>query len=114
MDVKKTKVWIIDIQTRWMEGLLSGEKKVEGKRNSKTWYGMKVGDEISFRCDGQTLSMRIVAIRKYKTLRRYLEAEGLLRTLPGVLTIKEGIALYREYWTKEEIIRDGILAIEVE
>lgn len=100
-----------------MEGLASGEKRIEGKRNSTTWSGMRFGDHIIFSSGGDNLEFRVVALRVYKgydCLRRYLEAEGLRRTLPGVLTIEEGMALYRQYWSEEEIARDGVLAIEIE
>jgi ASC-1-like (ASCH) protein len=114
MDASKVKTWIIDVQSRWFLELRSGDKTVEGKRDSKTWSGMKVDDLINFRCEGQYLLLRIVDLRRYKTLKRYLTIEGLGRTLPGVLTLEEGIALYHEFWTEEEIKRDGILAIEVD
>lgn len=114
MDVKKRKTWTIDVQSRWFRELQAGNKAIEGKRNSNTWSGMKVGDRIIFECEGESFEMYIFALRKYKTLQRYLAIEGLGRTLPGVLTPEEGVAIYQEYWTEEDIKRDGILAIEVD
>lgn len=114
MNQPKMKTWNIPIEARWMAELKTCDKTIEGKRNSKTWSGMKVGDRIIFESGEETLETRIFALRKYKTLERYLTIEGLGRTLPGVLTIEEGIALYHEYWAREEIERDGILAIEIE
>jgi ASC-1-like (ASCH) protein len=114
MDASKRKTWQIDVQARWFKELQAGNKTIEGKRDSRTWSGMKVGDRIVFESDGKTFEMYVFAIRRYKTLLRYLAIEGLGRTLPGVLTIEEGIAQYLEYWTEEEIRRDGILAIEVD
>jgi len=114
MDASKRKTWQIDVQARWFKELQTGNKTIEGKRDSRTWSGMKVGDRIVFESDGKTFEMYVFAIRRYKTLLRYLAIEGLGRTLPGVLTIEEGVAQYLEYWTEEEIRRDGILAIEVD
>jgi len=108
----------IGIQKRWIHALLSGEKKVEGKKASPRWLSLKEGDRIIFyvddtpNCDLECPAL-VVGIRRYPCLRTYLEAEGLRATLPGVQTIEEAIALYRQFWTQLEIDEFGVLAIAV-
>jgi ASC-1-like (ASCH) protein len=113
---------VIPIQTRWLIALQAGEKTIEGKKDSPTWSGLKVGDEIEFRASDQpdlnlAFLARIVAIRRYKgpgALQNYLTSETLTKTLPGIKTIHEGKEEYLKYWTVSEIQEHGILAIQVE
>lgn len=108
----------IGIQKRWMDAILSGEKTIEGKKGSPKWTDLREGDKITFFVDDTPncnleCTCAIIGIRHYTNLRSYLESEGLRSTLPGIQTIDDGIALYREYWTQHSIDEFGILAIAI-
>lgn len=106
---------IIDIDEHWYKLILSGKKKVEGKKGSPSWIDIKEGDFVYFKSGEDTSFVRIKEIRKYTTIRSYLEQEGLRHTLPGVETIQEGIDIYMNppiSWTEEEVAKYGVLAIE--
>lgn len=109
---------IIDIDKTWFKLIESGEKRVEGKKGSPSWIGIKQNDYIFFRSEGFFLRFaRVVEVRKYSTIRSYLEQEGLRYTLPGIKTVQEGIDIYTSppiSWTDEEVKKYGVLAIEVD
>ncbi len=44
---------------------------------------------------------------------RCLAQEGLDATLPGVARIEEGIAVYRQWYTPEDVSRYGMIAIRI-
>lgn len=108
----------MEIQDPWWSRIFEGTKTVEGRKGTERWSKLKPGDIL--RCvepqRGQYFNAEIIAIRQYKgedPLLDYLTREGLLRTLPGVTTLTEGIAVYLQFSTPAEIRRYGMLAIEV-
>lgn len=110
----------IDIDERWIDSIIKGEKIVEGKKNSpKTQQlQLEIGDTIKFVSPTRTVRAKITDMRHYEgrsCLKRYLKTETLKRTLPGVKTIKEGIKIYMSKpinWTQKELDDYGVLAIE--
>jgi ASC-1-like (ASCH) protein len=105
----------IDIDAHWFELIRSGKKKVEGKKGSPSWIDIKKDDLVYFKSGNNTLFKTVKEIRKYTTIRSYLEQEGLRHTLPGVETIQEGIDIYMNWpisWTEKEVEKYGVLAIE--
>jgi ASC-1-like (ASCH) protein len=110
---------IIDIDERWINEIINGTKRVEGKKNSPKTKQLKleVGDFIKFSSPNRIVMAKIIDIRHYEQLETYLETETLKRTLPGVNTIKDGITIYMSEpinWTQQEIDKYGVLAIEFE
>lgn len=109
---------ILVLQKRWYDAIYEGDKTIEGRKGSEKYSCIRVGDTILFKCAHETpleLSVKVVAVREYKTLTSYLSHEGLNRTLPGVDTIEEGISVYVNRpvsWTDEEVKKYGIRAIE--
>lgn len=103
----------MEIQEPWFSLLLSQEKKVEGRKNSPKWTGLRANQKILVTCGQRTQLFLITAIRKYSTLQDYLEQEGLENCLPGITTIEEGMNIYRKWNTEEELAKYEFLAIEM-
>lgn len=97
----------------WFTLIKNGVKPVEGRKNSPKYATWKTGDKLVFALGEQEFVTTITKISKYKTLEDYLEGETLARALPGVLTLEEGVNIYLQWSTREEIEENGFLGIEV-
>lgn len=55
----------------------------------------------------------VTRVVKYPDFKTYLIQEGLSRTLPGIESIDEGIAVYRQFYSEEQEKTHGVLAIHL-
>lgn len=108
------KIHRLHCQDPWFSLIESGKKCVEGRKNLPKFCNWKPGDIVIFYLGTKDFKTRIRAIRQYYSLEDYLTTETLERVLPGVKTLEEGIQIYLQWSTLEEIGRFGFLAIEVE
>lgn len=94
----------------------SGLKDVEGRLHRGTFALLRKGDRLVIRGDqddGEPIVAAVVDVRRYPTFKRYLEAEGLRRTLPGVETVSEGVKAYRKFYSRADEIAHGVVAVEL-
>ena len=105
--------------------IISGDKMVEGRKNSPTYHDLKIGDFIVFQCNESNESnersqkVKIIGLRKYETLENYIDTEGFNNVLPNIGNRSNAIRLYNS-WTSEEdreclrlLYGYGFLAIEL-
>ncbi len=111
---------IIECANPWFSLIKEGTKPVEGRKGTKTWIGIKVGDTLTF-TDGEDTKNNfdtiVVGVNKYdgkEALIKYLETETLARALPGIKTIEEGMKIYHQWSTPDEITRHGFIGIQIE
>jgi ASC-1-like (ASCH) protein len=105
----------------WYTHLETGRKTVEGRKCTKTWSDISVGDTVLFERnskDGEikTFKAIVTGINYYRgeePLREYLEGETLERALPGVQTIDEGVAVYLQWSTLDEIKEHKFMGISI-
>lgn len=102
-----------------------GRKPVEGRKASPTWAALRLGDTLQCVNDaGAYFMAEVTGVNFYPAtgadaaagracLRRFLEAEGLERALPGVATLEEGVAVYLQWSAPEEVARYGMLGIQL-
>lgn len=107
------KIHRLHCQDPWFSLIRSGKKLIEGRKDLPTFKDWQPGDTIIFYLGNRSFKRKIAALRRYKSLEGYLQSETLERTLPGVSSIAEGVDIYLQWSTKEEIERMGFLAIEV-
>lgn len=100
-------------QEPWFSLIRQGKKPVEGRKASSNYRKIKAGDIIEFFCEQERFSCFVESINHYDSLEQYLENETLQRALPGVKTLAEGISIYLQWSTPEEITRHGFLGIQV-
>lgn len=90
-------------------------KTVEGRLRKGDFASMAIGDHITFTNTefGFTRAFvsEIIDLRVYPSFRAYLEQETLARTLPGIETLDDGLAIYRRYYTEEDEQRYTVLAL---
>ena len=104
----------IHCQEPWFSCLKQGVKPVEGRKNSPKYQNLQVGDNITFHCEEQEeFSVVITKIETFKSIEEYLESVGLSNALPGIDTIEEGLEIYRQWSSAEDIQRFGFMAIWV-
>jgi ASC-1-like (ASCH) protein len=95
----------------------SCEKDVEGRLRKGVFAVIRSGDRLVVRGDeddGEPIEATVIAVRQYPSFKRYLEAEGLRRTLPGVETIAEGVKAYRRFYSRAKEVEYGVAAVEIE
>ena len=103
----------ITVASPWFELIRDGKKIVEGRLNRSKFASFHTGTTLVINSSGSDEKVVAVVTRvcKYPTFKAYLSQEGLARTLPGVQSIKEGVAVYRQFYDKAKEKEHGVLAI---
>jgi ASC-1-like (ASCH) protein len=103
----------IHCQEPWFSLLRSGQKPVEGRKNSPLFQKIKVGDCIEFFEGEKSFKALVTGINKYSSVEEYLSTERLERALPGVASYAEGLAIYHAWNNPEDIAKWGFLGIQI-
>ena len=103
----------IHCQEPWFSLIRQGKKPVEGRKASPSYKSIKVDDTIEFFGGQESFICVVEAINRYSSLEEYLRCETLERALPGVKTMDEGIRIYLQWSTREQINKHGFLGIQV-
>jgi len=105
-------IWkTITISEPWFSFIKKGKKRIEGRLNKGTFSELKAGNIVNWKHNDETCKTKIIKIVKYKTFEEYLLQEGLRRTLPNKKTLKEGLDVYYQYYTREQEKQFEIIAI---
>jgi ASC-1-like (ASCH) protein len=104
---------VINVQNPWFTLIREGRKTIEGRLNKGKFAQLKVGQIVMWENAGQKVKTKLVRIEKYQSFSDMLVNEGLRHTLPGKKTLKDGIDVYRGFYSEEKEIEYGVLAIEV-
>ena len=105
---------IINVQNPWFTLIKQGRKTIEGRLNKGQFAQLKVGQIVMWENAGQTVKTKLVRIEKYDTFSDMLANEGLRHVLPDITTIKDGVDVYRQFYTESKESEHGVLAIQVE
>jgi ASC-1-like (ASCH) protein len=97
----------------WLSHIISGVKDVEGRCYKGIFQQLRVGDVVEWYNTDHSFMSVINDIRRYKTFEEYLLTEGLARTLPGIQSIAEGVAVYRQWFSVDQEKEYGVCAIEL-
>lgn len=103
----------MECQEPWFSLLRSGIKPVEGRKNSPKYQGIQVGDEIEFYYGNESFQARVTDIKRFPTLEAYLNGVTVEKALPGITSFDEGLEIYLQWNTHEQIARWGFLGIFV-
>ncbi len=78
---------------------------MEGRLRKGDFAAMAIGDHITFTNTEfgfpRAFVAEIIDLRVYPSFQAYLEKETLDRTLPGITTLDDGLAIYRRYYTED-------------
>lgn len=100
----------LTVQNIYLEQIQSGEKSVEGRLAKPKYINLAPGDKISF---NGTLEVTITKVTRYKSFMQMIQSEGIERVLPGVTSLKEGVAVYRQFYSEEDEKTYGVAAITI-
>jgi ASC-1-like (ASCH) protein len=102
---------IIHCDEPWFSLLEKGEKPVEGRKGQKKYLNLEPGDKVLFKCCEKSFVATVVKIECYDSLIDYLKSVTLEKALPGVTSFNEGLKIYSQWSTLEDIKVLGFVAI---
>ena len=91
----------------------SGMKKVEGRLFKNTFTKIKKGDTIIFFNKDRNIKVSVFNIKKYNSFSDMLINEGICRTTPLSDSLKNSLSIYRKYYSYEDELTYGVLAITI-
>lgn len=96
------------------EMLHSGSKKVETRAATPKYQKIKVGQTITFSCNGKTFEKDVAKASHFKDIKALLKVYTPEHINPNLHTEREIVAMYHSFPGYEEKIREhGIIAIEL-
>jgi len=95
--------------------LKQGLKYIEGRLEKGLYAQVSKGDHIHVYSVDEKESVEVVVlgVRKYSSFLAMLQVEPFKKVLPDVDTPEEGVSKYREFYSKENEVKYGVVAIEV-
>ena len=104
----------ITVSEPWLSHIQKGRKDVEGRLNKGKFAECKVGSVLIISGTKRKKTVAVVTkVVKYGSFEEYLTQEGLSHTLPGVSTIREGVSIYRRFYSVEMEKEHGVLALHM-
>tara|TARA_B100000123_G_scaffold88666_1_gene64353 strand:+ start:3720 stop:4058 length:339 start_codon:yes stop_codon:yes gene_type:complete len=108
-----TKPLIKHVQEPWFGYIKSGKKYIEGRLNKGSFQELKEGDIVHWQNNDNVVKTKIISVHHHKDFEKMLKAHSLCNVLPGVKTYKEGVAVYRKFFSSNDVKKYGVLAIKI-
>lgn len=122
--IMTTEIKSFNISEPWFSLIQAGTKSVEGRLSKSRFAEIKPGEIIRWTNEEQKTKSgktqirevitRVNAIMYYPDFEKYLSKERLKNCLPGVRTIKDGVAVYHKFYPKEERQKYKVMAIRLD
>ena len=108
-----------DCANPWFNLIKEGKKIVEGRVNNNKYNKLKSGDHIKLLNadnNNEFVILKIIDVIKYPTFEKMLETETIKKVLPDgvVMSVSDGVKIYRKFYKEEVEIKNGVLAIHIE
>jgi ASC-1-like (ASCH) protein len=119
-EITRERHHFMEVQEPYYSLIAKGIKPVEGRKISSKSLKIRRGDHITMVCgDNPSFNMEVTGVTMYlpnigDPLTEYLITETLARTLPGISTVEEGRKIYLQWSTEEEIMKMGMMGIQVQ
>ena len=99
----------------WYSFIKDGMKVVEGRLCNHKYCDLISGDIIQLNNEDNTdfIILSVITVTKYSSFKCMLEAETIERVLPGILSIEDGVNVYRQFYSQNLEIKKGVIAITV-
>jgi ASC-1-like (ASCH) protein len=103
----------INCDEPWFSFIKKGKKPVEGRKSKKKYRNLKPGDKVLFKCieTQESFLATVLKVECYDSLTDYLKAVTLEKALPGISSFSEGLKIYSQWSTSDEIKVLGFVAI---
>jgi len=103
----------ITVSDPWFTYIKLGKKTIEGRLNKGKFTEFKKNDLLKIKNENKYIICKIKKIKKYNTFKEYLTMEGLIRTLPKITNLKEGINEYKKFYSNQDV-EYGVLAFYIQ
>ncbi len=117
---KENKLVRKHISEPYFTQILEGDKRVEGRLYKGFWKDLDIGSNFilyTFDEEKDTYSEFEVSVTnfgEYSSFEEMIIFEGLIRVLPRVKSLEEGVKVYRKYFTKEDEKKYTVVGYELE
>lgn len=101
------------VQDPWFTHIQHGRKNIEGRLKHGGFENLKKGDIIAWTDGKNQIKTKIVKVYHHQSFHNMLKYHGLKKTLPGVKNLKDGVAVYRGFYTQADENKYGVLAIKI-
>jgi ASC-1-like (ASCH) protein len=101
----------ISVKEPYFSYIKNKQKTIEGRLNTGKFSLFKKGEVLKIINGNEYIIVKIRKLKKYSSFKEYLSFEGLKRTLPNIYTIKDGVNIYRQFYSKKDENEYGVLAI---
>ncbi|KAG9141715.1 hypothetical protein Leryth_022038 [Lithospermum erythrorhizon] len=108
LDVIKAVDFELHVQEPYFTQLRDGQKTIEGRCAIGDYNKIDAGAIILF---NKSLVLQVQEVRRHASFAEMLESESLMKVLPGIRTIEEGVQVYRNFYSEEKEKTNGVLAI---
>ena len=117
--------WQSGRESALLDDIIAGRKTIEGRLNRGKFAKYKPGDIVQLRRvfrdehgvlrDGEpnVATVEVVAVRPYTTFLEMCSQEDFRAIIPSAHSADEAAAVYDSYYSKEDQLEYGVLAIEV-
>ena len=119
-----TEIKSFNVSDPWFSLIQAGTKSVEGRLAKSRFAEIQPGEIIRWTNEEQKtksgkpqlreVMTKVSAVVYYPDFEKYLSTERLKNCLPGVRTIKDGIAVYHKFYPKEERQKYKVMAIRLD
>ena len=99
----------------WFNYIKDGIKSIEGRLDRGNYSKLNSGDSLLIKNkeSDELVNVEIIKKTKYRNFEEYLKTEGLEKTLPGIKTIEEGVSIYRGFYSQDDEMTYGVLALSI-
>ena len=112
----------IGIETSVLIDIRSGRKSIEGRLGKPKFLKVKEGDVLRLREDvwkgGEIIEslltdvyIKITQVLYFESISEMLETLDYKAVLPSALNVEDGIEMYREFYSVEDEIEYGVVAM---
>lgn len=107
---------MIHVSSPWFEYIKTGEKTVEGRLCKSKFNTLQPGTSLSIYLQSHdkqdVVSVDVKRVTRYPSFAALLEKEGIKRVLPYYPNVHTGVEAYREFYSREDEEKYGVMAIE--
>lgn len=102
-----------DVQEPWFSFIAKGIKQIEGRLKKGSFENIKKNDIIIWKNGNKKIKTKIISIHNHKLFENMLKQHSLKKTLPNIKTINDGVNIYRQFYTKKDEEKYGVIAIKI-
>ena len=111
------KTYVMNILKRYFKDIKNGKKTIEVRLNDIRRQKIKQGDIIKFIQNNKPKKYfyaRVKRMTQYSDFINLFREEGVIKTGHKGKSIEQADSIMRRFYSEEEILKNGVVAIEIE